>query len=128
MEIAIFGAGIAGLMTALALRTEGYRCRIYERLRSGYESGMGFILMPEAIACLENFGVHPRGASLHRYCCRDEEGQILHEEPMPVGARAIKRRELTSALADALPQNDTLTFDAELSGFEFNEDGSVASA
>jgi len=46
MEIAIFGAGIAGLMSAITLRVQGHRCRIYERMRQGNETGMGFILMP----------------------------------------------------------------------------------
>ena len=49
MDIAIFGAGVAGLMTAIALRAQGHRCHIYERMRQGHETGMGFILMPEGI-------------------------------------------------------------------------------
>ena len=57
MEIAIFGAGIAGLMTAITLRAKGHRCRIYERMRQGQETGMGFILMPDGIECLQSFGV-----------------------------------------------------------------------
>ena len=57
MEIAIFGAGIAGLMSAITLRAQGHRCRIYERMRQGHETGMGFILMPDGIECLQSFGV-----------------------------------------------------------------------
>ena len=37
MDIAIFGAGIAGLMTAVALRAQGHRCRTYERMRQCQE-------------------------------------------------------------------------------------------
>ena len=37
MEIAIFGAGIAGLMAGIALRKQGHHCRLYERLRQGQE-------------------------------------------------------------------------------------------
>jgi len=36
MEIAIFGAGIAGLMSAITLRAQGHRCQIYERMRQGH--------------------------------------------------------------------------------------------
>jgi 2-polyprenyl-6-methoxyphenol hydroxylase-like FAD-dependent oxidoreductase len=128
MEIAIFGAGIAGLMTAIALHAHGCRCRIYERLRDGYESGMGFILMPEGLACLQKFGVHITGALLHHYCCRDEKGRILHEEAMPAGARAIRRRDLIAALVRALPEQDVLIFDAELENLAFDEGGRVTSA
>ena len=48
MNIAIFGAGIAGLMAGITLRSQGHGTRIYERARRGHETGMGFILMPEA--------------------------------------------------------------------------------
>ncbi len=132
MEIAIFGAGIAGLMTAITLHSQGHRCRIYERLRQSHEAGMGFILMPEGIACLERFGVHLtgtlRGAPLHGYCCRNEDGEILHEEAMPTGARGFRRRDLIAALVQALPKNDAVIFDAELDRFSFDKTGRVMEA
>jgi len=45
MDVAIFGAGVAGLMTAIAMRAKGHRCRVYERHRRSHEAGMGFILV-----------------------------------------------------------------------------------
>lgn len=132
MNIGIFGAGIAGLMSAIALRARGHRCRIYERSRQAQDAGMGFILLSEGINCLQSFGVHLTGASggvpLHRYCCRDAAGEILHEEPMPRGARSIRRRDLTAAMMRALPVDDILEFDAELDGLEVDAAGHVASA
>ena len=47
MDITVFGAGIAGLMTGIALRAQGHRCHIYERMRKDQDTGMGFILLPE---------------------------------------------------------------------------------
>ncbi len=57
MNITIFGAGVAGLTAGITLGAQGHRCRIYERTRLGHESGMGFILMPEGIDCLQSLGV-----------------------------------------------------------------------
>jgi aspartate/methionine/tyrosine aminotransferase/2-polyprenyl-6-methoxyphenol hydroxylase-like FAD-dependent oxidoreductase len=132
MEIAIFGAGIAGLMAGITLRSQGHHCRIYERMRQGHETGMGFILMPEGIDCLQSFGVkltgEHSGAPLHRYCCRSSAGQILYEQPLPAGARSMRRKDLLAALLQALPADGAPVFDAELSGLEFDAAGNVVSA
>jgi aspartate/methionine/tyrosine aminotransferase/2-polyprenyl-6-methoxyphenol hydroxylase-like FAD-dependent oxidoreductase len=129
MEIAIFGAGIAGLMSAIALRAQGHRCQIYERMRQGQETGMGFILMPEGIECLQSFGVdlsgENSGAPLQRYFCRSSSGQILYEQPLPSGTRSIRRRQLIDALMRALPAGDTPLFDAELAALDFDVTGNV---
>ncbi|HET8890656.1 MAG TPA: aminotransferase class I/II-fold pyridoxal phosphate-dependent enzyme [Candidatus Angelobacter sp.] len=131
MDIAIFGAGIAGLMTGIALRAQGHRCHLYERMRQGQETGMGFILMPEGIECLQSFGVkfgEHSGAPLEKYCCRNSAGQSLYEQPLPAGTRSIRRRDLIAALMRALPADGNPIFDAELAGLDFDAAGSVAQA
>jgi cysteine-S-conjugate beta-lyase len=132
MEIAIFGAGIAGLMSAITLRAQGHSCRIYERMRQGHETGMGFILMPDGIDCLRSFGVNltgeNSGARLQRYFCRSSSGQILYEQPLPAGTRSIRRSQLIGALMKALPVDSTPRFDAELAAFECDDTGNVAQA
>ncbi|HMC30273.1 MAG TPA: FAD-dependent monooxygenase, partial [Candidatus Angelobacter sp.] len=132
MDIAIFGAGIAGLMAGITLRAQGHRCRIYERMRQGLETGMGFILMPEGIDCLQSFGVkltgEYSGAPLYRYCCRNSAGQILYEQPLPAVARSMRRRDLIAALLRALPADGAPLFDAELAGLDFDAAGKVSSA
>jgi aspartate/methionine/tyrosine aminotransferase/2-polyprenyl-6-methoxyphenol hydroxylase-like FAD-dependent oxidoreductase len=132
MEIAIFGAGIAGLMSAITLRAQGHRCRIYERMRQGTETGMGFILVPEGIDCLQSFGVdltgEKGGAPLQRYFCRSSNGQILYEQPLPAGTRSIRRRQLVDALMGALPPESTPLFDAELAALDFDDAGNVTQA
>jgi aspartate/methionine/tyrosine aminotransferase/2-polyprenyl-6-methoxyphenol hydroxylase-like FAD-dependent oxidoreductase len=132
MEIAIFGAGIAGLMSAITLRAQGHHCQIYERMRQGQETGMGFILMPEGIDCLQSFGVdltgENSGAPLQRYFCRSSSGQILYEQPLPAGTRSIRRRQLVDALMGALPAGSTPLFDAELTELECDDAGQVRQA
>jgi aspartate/methionine/tyrosine aminotransferase/2-polyprenyl-6-methoxyphenol hydroxylase-like FAD-dependent oxidoreductase len=131
MDIAIFGAGIAGLMTGVALRAQGHRCRIYERMRQGQDTGMGFILMPEGIECLQSFGVKfgdHSGAPLEKYCCRNSAGQSLYEQPLPAGTRSIRRRDLVAGLMRALPVDGNPIFDAELAGLDFDPAGNVTQA
>ena len=132
MEIAIFGAGIAGLMSAITLRAQGHSCRIYERMRQGHETGMGFILMPDGIECLQSFGVNltgeNSGAPLQRYFCRSSSGQILYEQPLPAGTRSIRRRQLIDALMTALPADSAPRFDAELAALDFDDAGNVTQA
>ncbi|HEY2363643.1 MAG TPA: aminotransferase class I/II-fold pyridoxal phosphate-dependent enzyme [Candidatus Angelobacter sp.] len=132
MDIAIFGAGIAGLMSAITLRAQGHRCRIYERMRQGQETGMGFILIPDGIACLQSFGVdltgQNSGSPLQRYFCRSSSGQILYEQPLPLGTRSIRRRQLIDALMSALPADSTPVFDAELAALDFDDAGNVTQA
>ncbi|HEY1527151.1 MAG TPA: aminotransferase class I/II-fold pyridoxal phosphate-dependent enzyme [Candidatus Angelobacter sp.] len=132
MDIAIFGAGIAGLMAGITLRAQGHHCRIYERMRRGHETGMGFILMPEGIDCLRAFGVkligENSGAPLQRYYCRNSLGQILYEQPLPLGTRSIQRRQLVSALMQALPADGAPLCDAELSALDFDDAGNVTQA
>jgi salicylate hydroxylase len=131
MKIAVFGAGIAGLMTAITLRGRGHECHLYERNRQAQNAGMGFILVPEGIACLDSFGVRlsgdVSGTALHRYLCRDAHGRIVFEQAMPPGTRGIRRRDLTTALMRALAEDETLVF-GELSNLEFNEDFHVVRA
>lgn len=132
MNIGIFGAGVAGLTAGITLSAQGHHCRIYERTRLGHETGMGFILMPEGIDCLQSLGVklsgEYSGAPLHRYCCRDSAGQVLYEQPLPAGARSMRRRDLVAALTRALPAGSAPVFDAELAGLDFDAAGNVASA
>jgi 2-polyprenyl-6-methoxyphenol hydroxylase-like FAD-dependent oxidoreductase len=91
---------------------------------------MGFILLPEGIACLESFGVHLTGAlggtALERYVCRDSTGKIVYEQAMPPGTRGIRRRDLTTALMRALGPDGVVY--AELDAFALDRGFHVAAA
>jgi 2-polyprenyl-6-methoxyphenol hydroxylase-like FAD-dependent oxidoreductase len=128
MDIAIFGAGIAGLMSAITLRAHGHKCRVYERSRQAQDAGMGFIVVPEAIEFLRGFGVELAGAGtpLERYLCRDSAGRVLNEQTIQ-GARGILRRDLITALTRGLNGDKTVVF-AALKGLAFDVNCSVTSA
>jgi cysteine-S-conjugate beta-lyase len=119
-------------MAGIALRAQGHSCHIYERTRQGMETGMGFILMPEAVDRLQGFGVKLTGeyggAILHRYCCRNATGQVLYEQPLPPGSCGIRRRDLIAALMRAISPESVPLFDAELAGLDFDAAGNVTQA
>jgi len=130
MNVAIFGAGIAGLASAITLQLRGHRCRIYERSRQAHQAGMGFIVMPEGVELLESFGVclkdNLQRVWLDRYCHRNAAGEIAHEKAMPVST-CLRRCDLVAALLRASPASDCLVHGAELDHVEFEAGGSVAS-
>jgi len=49
MDIAIIGAGIAGLTLALNLHKRGLTCRVYETAPELKELGVGITLLPHAM-------------------------------------------------------------------------------
>jgi 2-polyprenyl-6-methoxyphenol hydroxylase-like FAD-dependent oxidoreductase len=69
-----------------------------------------------------------KGVPLERFCYRTSAGEIVHEQPMPAGARSVRRRDLSAALLNALPADTAITFDAELDRLEFDRHGKMTSA
>jgi 2-polyprenyl-6-methoxyphenol hydroxylase-like FAD-dependent oxidoreductase len=59
-DIAIIGAGIAGLAAATLLRRAGHRVVVYERFAASRPIGSGLMLQPTGLAALERLGL--RGA------------------------------------------------------------------
>lgn len=59
IEVAVVGAGIAGLTLAAALTRAGLRCRVYERTRQLGEVGAGIQLSPNATRLLLRLGLGP---------------------------------------------------------------------
>src|SRR5947209_6869822 len=128
MGIAIFGAGIAGLTTAIALGAHGHRCRLYERSRKSQDAGMGFILVPEVRQQLEQLGVGPCGVPLLNYNCRNRAGEVIYSEPILPGTLGVLRRDFIASLAAALPQGEAVSFGNELTGFQFDAQQRVTAA
>ena len=132
MDVAVFGAGIAGLMSAIALRAQGVACRVYERSHQAHDAGMGFILVPDGIARLQHFGVHLRGTAsgrlLTRYSCRDSSGKVILEHTLPQGTLGVRRRDLTTALMQALGGDESIVFGLELEDVEYDKDQRVRAA
>jgi 2-polyprenyl-6-methoxyphenol hydroxylase-like FAD-dependent oxidoreductase len=93
---------------------------------------MGFILVPEAISRLEQLGVHCTGSAsgipLERYICRNGQGDILSQQPMPNGSRSLRRCDLITALSRALGASQPVEFNAPLEHLEFGPGGRITAA
>ncbi|WP_020409990.1 FAD-dependent monooxygenase [Hahella ganghwensis] len=57
MNIAILGAGVAGISTAIALKQNGFNVSIYERHKTASNIGAGVLVWPNAACILEQIGV-----------------------------------------------------------------------
>ncbi|NQZ81224.1 MAG: FAD-dependent monooxygenase [Colwellia sp.] len=57
MKVAILGAGVGGLSTAIALKQEGFDVDVYERQPISTEIGAGIVCWPNASFVLEQLGV-----------------------------------------------------------------------
>ena len=128
LNIAIFGAGIAGLASAIALRRAGHNPSIYERSRTSQDAGMGFILVPDVREELRALGVQPSGVPLREYHCRNSAGEVLYSEPILPGTMMVSRRDFLRNLASALDSATAIHYDEELSGFDFDAHGRVTAA
>jgi len=60
MKIAILGAGVGGLSTAIALKQEGFDVDVYERQSMATEIGAGIVCWPNATFVLEQLGILAR--------------------------------------------------------------------
>lgn len=57
MRVAILGAGVAGISTAIALRMHGFDVSVYERRESMSTIGAGIVAWPNAAYVLDQLGV-----------------------------------------------------------------------
>ncbi|MCU0757684.1 MAG: FAD-dependent monooxygenase [Steroidobacteraceae bacterium] len=75
MDIALVGAGIAGLTAARALQTFGFRVRVYEQAPRLGEVGAGLTVSPNATHVLNAIGLQ---GVLERIGMRPERGGVKH--------------------------------------------------
>lgn len=84
MQIAIVGAGIAGLSLALNLQKRGIGCRIFEKVSEIREIGVGITLLPHAMRELANLGlaetVVQTGIEIYQSEFYNRFGQLIYEE------------------------------------------------
>lgn len=80
-NIAIAGAGIGGLTTALALERTGHRVTIFERAKELLPQGAGIVLAANAMAHMRRLGLEPRllerGQALTHVSICDRQGRTL---------------------------------------------------
>lgn len=119
-EIAIVGAGIGGLTTALALRQRGMDPVVYEGAPELEEVGAGIWMPPNAMEIFRRLGVaeavEERGSPVHRAEVRQRRGGLLksirlgiYDEDAAGPTVAIHRGRLQGALAGALPGGRLVT-------------------
>lgn len=110
MNIAILGAGVAGMSTALALAGRGHRIQVYERRPSESTMGAGVVLWPNAGFVLAQLGLLPDivevGGQLHAMRRIDRHGNPLKrtdirelDRHMGFPTYSILRRDLQAVLA-----------------------------
>lgn len=73
-QILIAGGGIGGLAAALGCQRAGWHVRLHERARAFHEIGAGVQLGPNAVRCLEAWGLM---APLQAVACFPESLQVL---------------------------------------------------
>jgi 2-polyprenyl-6-methoxyphenol hydroxylase-like FAD-dependent oxidoreductase len=60
LRVIIAGAGIGGLVAAIALRQQGHRVEVYEQSRFNNEIGAAIHITPNAMGALRYIGIDPR--------------------------------------------------------------------
>ncbi|VWC47325.1 FAD-dependent oxidoreductase [Burkholderia lata] len=117
MDIAILGAGVAGMSAALALGRQGHRIRLYERRPSEATMGAGVVLWPNAGFVLEQLGLLPDivevSGHLRAMRCMDRDGTPFKrvdigelDRYMGFPTRSILRRDLQAVLARHVAAHD----------------------
>ena len=85
-EVAIAGAGVAGLATALAFRKTGAKVTILEQARAFAPVGAGILLQANGLMVLDALGlgdqVHAQGTAMPRFLLRDSRGRCLASTEM----------------------------------------------
>src|SRR5579863_7449472 len=82
-DIAIIGAGIAGLAAATLLRRAGHRVVVYERFAASQPIGSGLMVQPTGLAALERLGlrgaVEALGARVGRLHGLNQRGGVVFD-------------------------------------------------
>jgi len=129
LDVAIVGAGPAGLAASLYLKREGHRVRILERFETAAPVGSGLILQPTGLTVLADLDLFERimalGARIDRLFGADaDSGRTVLDVRYDAraGGRfglAVHRAALFSVLHDAvLAQNIPIETGIDIAGIE----------
>jgi 2-polyprenyl-6-methoxyphenol hydroxylase-like FAD-dependent oxidoreductase len=112
MKIAIVGAGIAGLTTALSLHAAGLSCIVFEAVAEPAPLGVGLNVLPHAMRELTELGLLPElrraGVEIDELVYMTRHGKRIWREPRGLAAGyewpqiAIHRGELQMLLLRAV--------------------------
>jgi 2-polyprenyl-6-methoxyphenol hydroxylase-like FAD-dependent oxidoreductase len=90
LDLAIIGAGIGGLATALALHQAGIRCTVFEAVDALRPLGVGINLLPHSVRVLAQLGLQPvladTAIETEALSYYNRHGQLIWTEPRGIGA------------------------------------------
>ena len=137
LSVAIIGAGMGGLATAVALRRVGIEVTVYEQARRFARLGAGIQIGCNAMKVLRGFGLEPvlRAGAFYPRSWNNKDfdtGKVRFdmifgeaaEERYGAPYLLAHRGDLHAALASAVP-DDVLRLDHQLVSLEERADGSV---
>jgi 2-polyprenyl-6-methoxyphenol hydroxylase-like FAD-dependent oxidoreductase len=140
-DILIAGAGIGGLVAALALHRDGHRVRLAEAAPVIRPLGVGINILSHAVAILDGLGLLPvlraSGIETEALVFANRFGQTIHRDPRGLAAGAshpqisIARGALHAALLDTVTARlgeECLLTGHRLLGFNQDADGVSARA
>ena len=141
VRVIVAGAGIGGLVTALALHERGVAVQLYEAVPTIRPLGVGINLLPHAGAVLHHLGVldgiRALGVETAELCFFNRHGQLVWREPRGLAAGyavpqvSVHRGRLQLALLDAVVARlgaDAVRTGHRLVGFESTGAGAAGGA
>lgn len=124
-DVAIVGAGLAGLTASIRLALKGYRVVIFEKKDFPRHKVCGEYVSNEVLPVLESLGVDPfsKGATkIDRFHLTAPSGKGVYSK-LPLGAFGLSRFVLDQLLADrAVAVGAELLANARVRAIEFDED------
>jgi 2-polyprenyl-6-methoxyphenol hydroxylase-like FAD-dependent oxidoreductase len=139
MRVAVIGAGITGLTTALSLHAAGLSCVVFEAVARPMPLGVGINLLPHAMRELTELGLLPEllraGVAIDELVYATKRGRRIWREPRGLAAGyawpqiAIHRGELQMLLLQAVQARlgaEAVRFGQVLRHVEIKAEGVVA--
>jgi 2-polyprenyl-6-methoxyphenol hydroxylase-like FAD-dependent oxidoreductase len=139
MTIAIIGAGITGLTTALSLHAAGVKCVVFEAVAKPAPLGVGINVLPHAMRELSALGLEPElraaGVAIDELVYLTKYGLRIWQEPRGLAAGyawpqiAIHRGEFQMLLLRTVQKRlgeDAVRFGHALKDVDIKEAGAIA--
>jgi 2-polyprenyl-6-methoxyphenol hydroxylase-like FAD-dependent oxidoreductase/predicted DsbA family dithiol-disulfide isomerase len=126
-EVAIIGAGIAGLSLAIHLKKSGTRIRIIEKSAEFTSQGLGFLIMPNGIKMIREMGLEQeflqKSNRIDHIRLLNLEGIALENRPIEP-CYGISRQNCITILRNHLGA-DTIDFKKEIKGMHKGPSGRI---